>query len=237
MEPDPARIRTKKGRFIARLTAVPRLPTNARRRGLRWYGPSGSCVPFSCTPEGSPGRARYMFFLSIDEILAVLGGNRASLAYLAARRAAYQRYCALPSYPVLYPRAIPPISMGDYLRGAAICLNSRVQPSIYQGCNHRFPRGGRHCGRPGASNRHLRGGRSIAGRRDFGNHLDQCRVDPTVPVCGRCCDRCRRAIIARCHRCPRVGNSSCGWLRHCNDASKDWAIGSAWMAGRGLLRF
>ena len=49
-----------------------------------------------------------MFFLSIDEILAVLGGNRASLAYLSARRAAYQRYCALPSYPVLIPWQFDP---------------------------------------------------------------------------------------------------------------------------------
>ena len=42
-----------------------------------------------------------VFFLSIDEILALLGGDRASLAYIQARRRAYERFCALPPYPVL----------------------------------------------------------------------------------------------------------------------------------------
>ena len=47
------------------------------------------------------GQGESIFFLSIDEILAVLGGDKASLAHVPARRATYQRYCALPSYPVL----------------------------------------------------------------------------------------------------------------------------------------
>ena len=42
-----------------------------------------------------------IFFLSIDEIIAVLGGDRAPLAHIPARQAAYQRYCALPPYPTL----------------------------------------------------------------------------------------------------------------------------------------
>ncbi len=47
------------------------------------------------------GQGESIFFLSIDEILAVLRGDRASLAHIPARRAAYERYCALPPYPVL----------------------------------------------------------------------------------------------------------------------------------------
>ncbi len=47
------------------------------------------------------GQGEDIFFLSIDEILAVLGGERASLVQIPARRAAYQRYCALPPYPIL----------------------------------------------------------------------------------------------------------------------------------------
>jgi pyruvate,water dikinase len=47
------------------------------------------------------GQGESIFYLSIDEILDVLGGDRASLAHIPARRAAYQRYCALPPYPVL----------------------------------------------------------------------------------------------------------------------------------------
>jgi pyruvate,water dikinase len=40
-----------------------------------------------------------LFFLSVDEILAVLAGDDAPLAAVAPRRAAYARYSALPPYP------------------------------------------------------------------------------------------------------------------------------------------
>ena len=47
------------------------------------------------------GQGEDLFFLSIDEILAVLGGDDAPLSSLPARRATYARYCALPPYPTL----------------------------------------------------------------------------------------------------------------------------------------
>jgi pyruvate,water dikinase len=47
------------------------------------------------------GQDEGIFFLSIDEILSVLAGDKASLARIPARRAAYKRYCALPPYPTL----------------------------------------------------------------------------------------------------------------------------------------
>jgi phosphohistidine swiveling domain-containing protein len=43
----------------------------------------------------------YLFFLSIDEILAVLGGDQTPLAHVARRRATYRRYAALPTYSTL----------------------------------------------------------------------------------------------------------------------------------------
>jgi phosphohistidine swiveling domain-containing protein len=42
-----------------------------------------------------------IFFLSIDEILALLSGQKPPLANIPARREAYARYCALPPYPGL----------------------------------------------------------------------------------------------------------------------------------------
>ncbi len=42
-----------------------------------------------------------IFYLSIDEILSVLGGDKTSLGSIPARRAAYERYSALPPYPRL----------------------------------------------------------------------------------------------------------------------------------------
>ena len=42
-----------------------------------------------------------IFFLSLDEMTSVLGGDRNSEAMIPARRTMYQRYCALPPYPAL----------------------------------------------------------------------------------------------------------------------------------------
>jgi phosphohistidine swiveling domain-containing protein len=42
-----------------------------------------------------------LFFLSIDEILAILGGDETALARIPARRATYEGYRALPPYPAL----------------------------------------------------------------------------------------------------------------------------------------
>ena len=47
------------------------------------------------------GQGDELFFLSIDEILAVLGGDQAPLASIPTQHALYDRYCALPPYPGL----------------------------------------------------------------------------------------------------------------------------------------
>ncbi|MEU6621530.1 PEP/pyruvate-binding domain-containing protein [Streptomyces litmocidini] len=47
------------------------------------------------------GAGEDLFFLSHEEILIVLGGDRAPLAAVPARRAAYETYRALPVYPTL----------------------------------------------------------------------------------------------------------------------------------------
>ena len=47
------------------------------------------------------GMGDALFFLSMDEMLAVLGGNETALTRVPARRALYERYCALPPYPTL----------------------------------------------------------------------------------------------------------------------------------------
>ncbi len=46
-------------------------------------------------------QADALFFLSIEETLALLGGDTSALARIPARRAAYERYSALPNYPTL----------------------------------------------------------------------------------------------------------------------------------------
>lgn len=47
------------------------------------------------------GQGEALFFLSIDEILAVLRGDETALERVPARRTTYERYHALPPYPTL----------------------------------------------------------------------------------------------------------------------------------------
>lgn len=55
------------------------------------------------------GQGDALFFLSIEEILALLGGDTSALAHIPARRAAYERYTALPSYPTLIQGRFDPL--------------------------------------------------------------------------------------------------------------------------------
>jgi phosphohistidine swiveling domain-containing protein len=57
---------------------------------------SSQCPPIGATKQGDD-----LFFLSMDEILTVLGGASAALAHVPARRATYAHYRALPAYPAL----------------------------------------------------------------------------------------------------------------------------------------
>jgi len=42
-----------------------------------------------------------VFFLSVDEMAALLAGDKSPLSVIPARRTMHQRYCALPSYPAI----------------------------------------------------------------------------------------------------------------------------------------
>ena len=69
---------------------------------------------FVLRADALTGQGESIFFLSIDEILALLGGDQASLAYIPARRTAYERYCALPPYPVLIPGRFDPFQWASH---------------------------------------------------------------------------------------------------------------------------
>ncbi|MEU7983888.1 PEP/pyruvate-binding domain-containing protein [Streptosporangium canum] len=55
------------------------------------------------------GHGDDLFFLSIQEILAVLRGDDGPLAEVAIRRATYERYTALPAYPTLIVGRFDPV--------------------------------------------------------------------------------------------------------------------------------
>jgi phosphohistidine swiveling domain-containing protein len=54
------------------------------------------------------GTGEDIFFLSVDEMAALLAGDKTPLRAIPARRAMYHRYCALPPYPaIIYGRFDP----------------------------------------------------------------------------------------------------------------------------------
>lgn len=55
------------------------------------------------------GHGDDLFFLTIDEILALLGGDERALASVATRRATYDRYRSLPPYPTLLRGRFDPV--------------------------------------------------------------------------------------------------------------------------------
>jgi phosphohistidine swiveling domain-containing protein len=56
------------------------------------------------------GHGDELFFLTIEEILGLLGGDAAGLAAIPSRRATYERYRALPPYPTLLVGRFDPFS-------------------------------------------------------------------------------------------------------------------------------
>jgi len=55
------------------------------------------------------GQGEALFFLSMDEILAVLSGDEDLLMHIPARRVTYERYKALPPYPALIRGHFDPV--------------------------------------------------------------------------------------------------------------------------------
>lgn len=94
-----------------------------------------------------------IFFLSIDEILSVLGGNRASLAHIPARRAAYERYRALPPYPMLIRGHFDPFQWA---------MDPERRSDIYNASRGGTPTNGTITGFPGAAGIVEGGARVIA---------------------------------------------------------------------------
>ena len=65
------------------------------------------------------GRRDDLFFLQVQEILAVLAGDRAPTARVPARQAAYRRYRALPPYPGVIRGQFDPVPGPPTRTGAA----------------------------------------------------------------------------------------------------------------------
>ena len=85
-------------RRIAKAAEAFRLREGARSEVVRSFWPLRM---FVLRAGELTGHGDDVFFLSIDELLALLRGDESALAHVPARRAAYAHYRALPTYPAL----------------------------------------------------------------------------------------------------------------------------------------
>ena len=84
-----------------------------------------------------------LFFLSLDEILAVLGGDETALSRIPTRRATYMRYCALPPYPALIRGHFDPFQWA---------ANPQRRSDVFDACGStRMPASSTVTGYPGAA--------------------------------------------------------------------------------------
>lgn len=92
-------------RDVDRWSAIARGREFARSESIRCFWVARS---FVLRAGEITGQSDAIFFLTIDEILALLSGDQSSLAHVDQRRATYEAYSALPAYPTLIRGAFEP---------------------------------------------------------------------------------------------------------------------------------
>jgi pyruvate,water dikinase len=68
-----------------------------------------------------------IFFLSLDEVAAVLSGDEASMAFIPARREAYDKYTSLPPYPAIIVGSFDPFRWASDPNRRSDYHNSRAR--------------------------------------------------------------------------------------------------------------
>jgi phosphohistidine swiveling domain-containing protein len=71
-----------------------------------------------------------VFFLSLDEMLDVLSGDEAALAYIPARRETHARYSALPPYPAIIVGRFDPFEWAADPKRRSDVFDSHAPPPI-----------------------------------------------------------------------------------------------------------
>lgn len=97
----------KTRRNADRWAAVARARERARSEAIRCFGVARA---FVLRAGELSGRGEKLFFLTIDEILDVLRGNLEALQRVPQRRATYEAYSKLPTYPTLIRGAFDPFA-------------------------------------------------------------------------------------------------------------------------------
>ncbi|GAA5138159.1 PEP/pyruvate-binding domain-containing protein [Pseudonocardia adelaidensis] len=148
------------------------------------------------------GLGEEVFMLEVDELTAVLRG--APAPDTSERRAAHERYAALPPYPSLIRGAFDPFAWAADPGRRSDVFDATAVPPPAGGDRVPGRGGGRRGRRAGAELR--RGGGAAAPRRDPRDHRDQHRVDAALPARRRRGHRRRRPALARRDRGPRAGH-------------------------------
>lgn len=104
-----ARFPDKAGVFRRRLESVTAAAKNREALRSEFIRQSRFVIrPFFLQAGMVTGIGEDIFFLTVDEMTALLGGDRSPLGAIAVRRNMYRRYCALPAYPaIIYGRFDP----------------------------------------------------------------------------------------------------------------------------------
>ena len=94
--------------FRSRLEVVTAAEKNREVFRSEWIRERQLIRQFFLQVGNVTGTSDGIFFLSLDEMTAFLTGDKLPLSAIPARRAMYQRYCALPPYPaIIYGRFDP----------------------------------------------------------------------------------------------------------------------------------
>ena len=161
------------------------------------------------------GHGDDMFFLELPEVFGLLRGERALLDQVPGRRAVYEAYRALPSYPALIRGRFDPARWAADPHRRVDYYNERAANDD-DGAGRRYYRVPRR-GRGGRGYRagavHARGRRPARRRRDPRHHRHQHRLDPDLPPRRRGRHRRGRAALARRDRGPRTRHPRRGRLR------------------------
>ena len=128
----------KMGRKIARArtSAHEREATRSEQARVLW-----SLRAFVLRAGALTGYGEKLFFLSIEEILALLKGDDTALASVPERQAIYAGYCALPSYPVLIRGHFDPFQWA---------ANPQRRSDVFDASGKSAPSSGAITGFPGA---------------------------------------------------------------------------------------
>ncbi|HWO62735.1 MAG TPA: PEP-utilizing enzyme, partial [Umezawaea sp.] len=94
-------------RALAKAAATARARERSRPELVRSFGVLRA---FVLRAGEVSGVGADVFFLAVDELVGLLGGDRSALGAVPARRVAYERYRALPAYPTLIRGHFDPVS-------------------------------------------------------------------------------------------------------------------------------